>query len=104
MTRKGGSETKGGFYWKKGEWEIVTVDGKSGVLPGPETAEYIRVPGILLLPVAVFMSILYVIFLPFVGFAMLLGLIATKTGRGLRALAGAAAGRLAVHAPVEKGR
>ncbi len=34
MTRKGGNETKGGFYWKKGDWEIVTVEGKKGVLPG----------------------------------------------------------------------
>ena len=34
MTRKGGNETKGGFYWKKGDWEIVTVEGKKGILPG----------------------------------------------------------------------
>ena len=48
MRHKGESETKGGFYWKRGEWEIVTVDGKRGTLPGPGDAEYIRVPGLLL--------------------------------------------------------
>ena len=29
LTYKGGNQTKGGFYLKKGEWEMVTVDGKN---------------------------------------------------------------------------
>ncbi|MGA8184786.1 MAG: hypothetical protein WB819_14225 [Terriglobia bacterium] len=79
MTRKGGNETKGGFYWKKGDWEIVTVEGKKGVLPGTAEAEYLRIPTILFIPVALTISVVYVVFLPFVGFAMLGKAMTTKT-------------------------
>ena len=78
MTHKGGSETKGGFYWQKGEWEIVTVEGKTGMLPGTEKVEYVRIPGILFVPIAMVISIVYVIFFPFIGFAMLAKVIARK--------------------------
>ncbi len=84
MRHKGGSETKGGFYWKRGEWEIVTVDGKSGTLPGPADAEYIRVPGLLVIPIALIVSIAYVVFLPLIGFAMLFHALAGKVAERLR--------------------
>lgn len=79
MTRKGGNETKGGFYWKKGDWEIVTVEGKKGMLPGTENVEYIRIPALLFIPVALTISVVYVVFLPFVGFAMLGKAVTTKS-------------------------
>jgi len=78
MTLKGGSETKGGFYWHKGDWEIVTVEGKTGTLPGTEKVEYIRIPGILFVPVALMISVAYVVFFPFLGFAMLAKVITRK--------------------------
>jgi hypothetical protein len=84
MTYKGGSEAKGGFYWKRGDWEIVTVDGAKGKLPGPSEADYVRIPGPLLLPVALVVSIAYVVFLPLVGFAMLFRAAAGKTGGRIR--------------------
>ena len=84
MRHKGESETKGGFYWKRGEWEIVTVDGKRGTLPGPGDAEYIRVPGLLLVPIALIVSIAYVVFLPLIGFAMLFHALAGKVAERLR--------------------
>jgi len=84
MKHKGGSETKGGFYWKKGDWEIVTVEGKKGVLPGPEKVEYLRIPAVLFVPVAMLVSIAYVIFFPFIGFAMLAKVITTKIRHELR--------------------
>lgn len=83
MKHTGGNETKGGFYWKKGAWEIVTVEGKTGILPGGEDAQYVRVPGILVLPVALLLSIAYVVFLPVVGFAMLFGALFGKVGRAV---------------------
>jgi hypothetical protein len=91
MKHKGGSETKGGFYWKKGTWEIVTVEGKRGVLPGTQDAEYLRVFGIFLLPVALVLSIAYVVFLPLVGFAMVFHTLARKAAAHLRLPAGARA-------------
>lgn len=84
MKHKGETETKGGFYWKRGQWEIVTVDGKSGMLPGPKDAEYIRVPGLLVIPVALIVSIAYVIFLPVIGFAMLFHALVGKVAGQLR--------------------
>ena len=84
MARKGGSETKGGFYWRKGDWEIITVEGKKGMLPGAEKDEYLRIPGILFVPVALTLGGLYVVFLPFIGFAMLLKATVTKVRRELR--------------------
>jgi hypothetical protein len=80
------------------------VEGKRGMLPGTERAEYIRVPGILFLPVALIVSILYVVFLPFIGFAMLLTTIATKAAAAVRGVVGGVAEKLTVQAPAEKKR
>lgn len=102
MARKGGSETKGGFYWKKGDWEIVTVEGKKGTLPGTEKAEYIRIPGILFVPVAMVISVAYVIFFPFIGFAMLVKVITTKIRREFQRSGAPAGERLAPQTPGEK--
>lgn len=73
MTHIGGSETKGGFYWKKGAWEIVTIEGENGRLPGGNNESYLRVPGLLVVPLALVISIAYVVFLPVIGFTMLFG-------------------------------
>lgn len=102
MTRKGGSETKGGFYWKKGDWEIVTVEGKRGVLPGTEKAEYLWIPALLFIPVALLISIAYVIFFPFVGFAMLAKVVTRKLRIVLRGAHRASMEKLAPHAAGEK--
>src|SRR5208282_5410249 len=97
---KGGNRTKGGFYLKKGEWEIVTLEGKNGMLPGGNECEYLRVPGILFVPLAVTLGGAFVIFLPFIGFAMLFAMIATKVAQGVNALAEAFAQKLAEWQPL----
>ncbi len=81
MVRKGGSKTKGGMYWRKGRWEIVTVEGTDGILPGTEDVEYVRIPGILFPPVALILGLAFYLFLPLIGFAMLLSVIVKKIGR-----------------------
>lgn len=78
MVLNGGSKTKGGLYWKKREWEIVTVEGKDGVLPGGEDTEYFRIPGTLFAPVALILGLAFYVFLPLLGFAMVLSLIEKK--------------------------
>ena len=80
LKHKGGNPAKDGFYWKKGEWEMVTVQGKDGRLPGGMECEYVKVPGLLYVPIALTVSGLFVIFLPFIGFGMLFVLIGTKAG------------------------
>ena len=102
MTRKGGNETKGGFYWKKGDWEIVTVEGKKGMLPGPEQAEYLRIPTILFIPVALTISVVYVVFLPFIGFAMLGKAVTTKTRQAWRHFRQTAGKEMAAQSSGEK--
>lgn len=84
MKHTGGSETKGGFYWKKGKWEIVAVEGTTGTLPGNSQDEYIRVHGLLLLPAALILSFAYVVFLPVVGFATLIWALVSKLSGPMR--------------------
>ena len=84
---KGGEKAKGGFYLKRGEWEIATLEGNNATLPGGPECEYIKLPALLFIPLAMALGALYVIFLPFIGFAMLFGMIAKKAAQGVRALA-----------------
>ena len=101
LNYKGGNQTKGGFYLKKGEWEIVTVEGKNGILPGGNECEYMRVPGLVIVPLAVTLGGAFVIFLPFIGFAMLFTMIATKAGKGVTVLAHAFEQKLAQWQPAK---
>lgn len=89
-TYNSGDKVKGGFYWNAKEWSIVTVSGKTGVLPRGEAHRYIKIPTLLLLLVAPVMGLLYVIFLPFIGFAFVLGLAGTKAVKAIRRVAGPA--------------
>lgn len=86
LTYTGGSSAKGGFYLKKGEWEIITLDGKNGTLPGGTDCQYIRLPALLFVPAAIMLSVPFVIFLPFIGFAMAFVVIMMKLGQGVAAL------------------
>ncbi len=91
----GGTTVKGGFYWNTVEWEIVTVEGRNGTLAGGRGSTYLKMPTLLFVPLALTLGALYYIFLPFIGFAMLLTLIGRKTGKGLGALVAAAEKRFA---------
>jgi hypothetical protein len=83
MVLKGGSKAKDGLYWKKGDWEIVTVEGENGALPGSEDLEYLHIPGILFAPVALILGLGFFLFLPFIGFGMLVSVVVRKIGRML---------------------
>jgi len=73
MARKvGGTMVKGGFYWNPKGWEMVTVDGPSGILPGAADDRYFRIPVLAMLLLAPVMGGLFVIFLPVIGFALVL--------------------------------
>ena len=81
---RGGSRVKWGFYWNLAKWEIVTVPREGGVLPGAREHRYVRVPILLLLALAPVMGGLYVVFLPFIGFAMVLSFAGRKTAGALQ--------------------
>src|ERR1035437_9962339 len=76
---QGGASVKGGFYWNTAELEVVTVDGKNGPLPGGPTQNYLKVPALALIPLAMGFSALYVMFLHLIGFAMLPILLVRKS-------------------------
>lgn len=97
MLRKneGGTTVKGGFYWNTAEWEVVTVEGKEGTLPGGAGCEYVRVPTLAFIPLSLVFGALYVVFLPFIGFAMLVSMTGRKGGRGLLVVARGAMRKLA---------
>jgi len=79
---QGGENVKGGFYWNTAELEVVPVDGKNGTLPGGPTQKYLKVWAPALIPLAIGFSALYVMFLPFIGFAMVLSLVVRKVRKG----------------------
>ncbi|MBS1150970.1 MAG: hypothetical protein H6Q89_2668 [Myxococcaceae bacterium] len=83
----GSSMVEGGYYWNINEWRIVAVLGERGVLEGTPEDRYLRVPLPLLVPLALLMGGLYVMFLPLIGFVVALYALARKVGlAGSRAL------------------
>ena len=84
-TYKGGEPAKGGFYFNLKNKDIVTLE-KDGLLPGQETERYSRIPMLLMLVGGPFLGLLYVIFLPFISFAMVLMVIFQKAWGGVRQL------------------
>ncbi len=81
----GGNAVKAGFYWNLGKWEMVTLSGVGGVLPGQSSDRYLKVPILAFLFVAPVMGGLYALFLPFIGFAILFAFLGRKLGFAGRA-------------------
>lgn len=55
--------------------------GCAGPLPGTERDEYLRVPPIAMLVVGPLLGLIYVMFLPFIGFALFAWVVGAKLGR-----------------------
>lgn len=75
---KGGDVVKGGFYWNQAQWHLENVEGKFGMLPGDEETRYAKVPTLVMFLLAPLMGALFVVFLPFIGFALLIGMLMAK--------------------------
>jgi len=69
-TRKAGQAAKVGFYFNTRTWEMDLHRKDGGALPGGENDRYIRVPAVALLFLGPVMGFFFVIFLPFIGFAL----------------------------------
>lgn len=67
----GGNEVKAGIYWNPRDWEMTVLQGKGGTLPGGPEARWMRVPLFAMLLLGPIMGAAFVIFLPFIGVAML---------------------------------
>jgi hypothetical protein len=71
LNHKGGDTVKAGFYldWRKMRFEMVETG--TAALTGTEDTSYIRVPTLAMLVVAPIMGAMFVMFLPFIGFALI---------------------------------
>jgi hypothetical protein len=67
---RGGNKVAGGFYLNRKTWDLVTVNGKKGLLPGETEDRYLKVPTLAMLAAAPVLGATLVVFLPFVGFAL----------------------------------
>lgn len=79
----GGQFVKDGYYWSGFKGQLVAIDGEGGFLSGEQTTKWWRIPVILMIPFGLFLGGAYVIFLPFAGFAMVLGFLGVKAWEGL---------------------
>jgi hypothetical protein len=80
---KGGERVKGGNYWNYDTGERVTV-GADGILPGDSAATYVKVHPALVLMAGPFLGLLYAAFLPFIGIAMVMKVMASRLFGGVR--------------------
>jgi hypothetical protein len=79
-----GTMVKGGFYFNRNKLDIVTVTGKQGMLPGADGQRYHRVPVLAMLLAAPVLGGLFVMFMPFIGFALILQHLARLAGSGVK--------------------
>ena len=77
IRRSGGEEVAPGGYWNAHAGEYVRLEQQSR-LPGGADSTYYKVPVMVMLMLAPVLGLLYAIFLPFIGLAMVTMLIARK--------------------------
>lgn len=76
-----GELVRNGFYFNRSSAEFIRVSTPWGNLPWDAAGEFFRVPGILVVALAPVIGGLFVMFLPFIAFAMVLSLAAKGVGR-----------------------
>jgi hypothetical protein len=67
----GGSSVPGGYYWNPRHWSVTPVRNDGEKLPGTSADRYLRIHFLVALVLAPLLGGLFVVFLPFIGFAML---------------------------------
>ena len=80
----GGNKVSGGYYWNVRGWSVEVVGEEGGTLPGDASARYVRVPFPLLFVLVPLMGGIFLVFLPFIGFAMFVYAIAKRVGGGVK--------------------
>ena len=88
MLNKGGHTVPAGTYWNLANGERVDME-QDGVLPGGGEERYLKAPALMAIAAGPVLGLIFAVFLPFIGIAMTLGLVARKVAEGV---ASAAAG------------
>jgi hypothetical protein len=85
MKRHTGNQVvKKGIYLSLKRRDFVTIESESDRLPGASDERYVKIPPVAMIVLGPIMGLMYVIFLPFISFAMVLGVVAHKAFLGLR--------------------
>lgn len=77
----GGADVEKGTYWNFTTGERISIEGK-GILPGGSATTYYRVNPLAILVAGPVMGLVYAVFLPFIGIAMLARMIVQKAFGG----------------------
>ena len=76
-TYTGRQQVESGLYLNLTNYSVATLD-KAGELPGTELDTYRRIPMVVMLAAAPLLGLAFVMFLPLIGFGMMLHLVGTK--------------------------
>ena len=83
MLKHNGGELAGkGTYWNLSSGERIDIMDE-GTLPGDRNRTFYRMPAAAIIVAAPVLGLVYAAFLPFIGIAMLLKLVAQKLGGGV---------------------
>jgi hypothetical protein len=74
----GGEKVGGGYYWNTSNWEVEVVGDEGGRLRDPNGARYLKVHFLALFAIVPLLGALFLMFLPFIGFALFAYAIAMK--------------------------
>ena len=80
----GGMQVEGGYYWNPRKWEVEVVASEGGRLKGAADAKYLKIPFPALFVVVPLLGALFLMFLPFIGFALLAHAIVKRVTGGVK--------------------
>ncbi len=78
-----GMQVGGGYYWNASNWEVEVISNEGGKLKGGADAKYVKVPFPALFAIVPLLGALFLMFLPFIGFALFAYAIAKKLAGGM---------------------
>ncbi len=80
----GGNLVHGGYYWNPRAWSVTPIPDEGSMLPGGSADHYVKIPILAALALMPLVGGLFVVFLPFIGFALTFYAIARKLAGGAK--------------------
>jgi len=82
LKHNGGDRVGKGTYWNLTNGERIDIRDE-GILPGEAKKAYYRMPAAAIIVAGPVLGLIYALFLPFIGIAMLVKLVGQKAGSGV---------------------
>jgi len=82
LKHNGGDRVGKGTYWNLTNGERIDIRDE-GILPGEAKKAYYRMPAAAIIVAGPVLGLVYALFLPFIGIAMLVKLVGQKAGAGV---------------------